>query len=81
MALLAHLGRPVSCWAGWPPAATKYGCSRQGQSYAETLIREAPGRVEGHYWLAMNLCGRADVAASSWDTGSCLASSRNSSAP
>jgi tetratricopeptide (TPR) repeat protein len=33
---------------------------RQGQSYAETLIREEPNRVEGHYWLALNLCGQAD---------------------
>ena len=32
----------------------------KGQSYAETLIREEPNRVEGHYWLAMNLCGQAD---------------------
>jgi len=34
---------------------------RQGQSYAETLIREEPNRTEGHYWLAMNLCGQADA--------------------
>ena len=37
------------------------GYYQQGQSYAETLIREEPNRVEGHYWLAMNLCGQADV--------------------
>ena len=34
---------------------------RQGQSYAETLVREEPNRVEDHYWLAMNLCGQADA--------------------
>ena len=34
---------------------------RQGQAYAETLIREEPNRVEGHYWLALNLCGQADA--------------------
>ena len=33
----------------------------KGQSYAETLIREAPHRVEGHYWLAINRCGQADA--------------------
>jgi tetratricopeptide (TPR) repeat protein len=33
---------------------------RKGQSYAETLLREEPNGVEGHYWLAMNLCGQAD---------------------
>ena len=37
------------------------GYYQKGQSYAETLIREEPNRVEGHYWLAMNLCGQADV--------------------
>ena len=33
------------------------GYYQKGQAYAETLIREEPNRVEGHYWLAMNLCG------------------------
>ncbi len=33
---------------------------RQGQSYAETIIREAPSRVEGHYWLALNFCGQSE---------------------
>jgi tetratricopeptide (TPR) repeat protein len=33
---------------------------RLGQDYAEQLLREQPRSVEGHYWLALNLCGQAD---------------------
>jgi tetratricopeptide (TPR) repeat protein len=29
----------------------------KGQHYAELLCREEPKRVEGHYWLALNLSG------------------------
>ncbi len=29
----------------------------KGRFYAEILTREEPQRVEGHYWLALNLCG------------------------
>lgn len=34
---------------------------RKGQMYAERLIHEDPNRTEGHYWLALNLCGQADA--------------------
>ncbi|MEW6660534.1 MAG: TRAP transporter TatT component family protein [Thermodesulfobacteriota bacterium] len=33
----------------------------KGQTYAEMLLKEAPDRVEGHYWLALHLCGLADT--------------------
>ena len=33
----------------------------QGRQYAETLVQEFPDRVEGHYWLGLNLAGLADV--------------------
>lgn len=33
----------------------------QGRRYAESLFEEQPQAVEGHYWLAMHLCGLADV--------------------
>ncbi len=33
----------------------------EGRRYAEMLLQEAPNRVEGHYWLAMHLCGLADT--------------------
>jgi tetratricopeptide (TPR) repeat protein len=58
--LLAHLSRTCFVLGQLAPSQQTMGYYRQGQSYAETLIREAPDRVEGHYWLAMNLCGQAD---------------------
>jgi tetratricopeptide (TPR) repeat protein len=33
----------------------------KGQTFAEMLLKEQPTRVEGRYWLAMNLCGLADT--------------------
>jgi tetratricopeptide (TPR) repeat protein len=33
----------------------------KGQRYSETLIREKPEWPEGHYWLALNLCGLAEI--------------------
>jgi tetratricopeptide (TPR) repeat protein len=32
----------------------------KGKYYAEILTRERPDLVEGHYWLALNLCGLAE---------------------
>jgi tetratricopeptide (TPR) repeat protein len=32
----------------------------KGRSYAETLAQEQPDWVDGHYWLALNLCGLAE---------------------
>ena len=58
--LLAHLSRTCFVLGQMAPKPQSMEYYRQGQSYAETLIREEPNRVEGHYWLAMNLCGQAD---------------------
>ncbi len=33
----------------------------QGESFAEILVKEQPERVEGHYWLGLNLGGVAEV--------------------
>lgn len=33
----------------------------KGKSFAELLVKEQPGRVEGHYWLGLNLGGVAEV--------------------
>ena len=33
----------------------------KGKSYSESLAQEQPEKVEGHYWLALNLCGIAEV--------------------
>ena len=59
--VLARLGRTCFVLGQLAPEPQAMGYYQQGQSYAETLIREEPNRVEGHYWLAMNLCGQADV--------------------
>jgi tetratricopeptide (TPR) repeat protein len=34
---------------------------KKGRAYAEMLLKEQPSRVEGHYWLALHLCGLADT--------------------
>ena len=59
--VLAHLGHTCFVLGQLAPEAQGMGFYQKGQSYAETLIREEPNRVEGHYWLALNLCGQADV--------------------
>ena len=59
--LLAHLSHACFVLGQLAPEAQGMGYYGKGQSYAETLIREEPNRVEGHYWLALNLCGQADV--------------------
>ncbi|MGQ9689363.1 MAG: tetratricopeptide repeat protein [Desulfobaccales bacterium] len=33
----------------------------KGRRLAAILAREQPGRAEGHYWLALNLCGLAEL--------------------
>jgi tetratricopeptide (TPR) repeat protein len=33
----------------------------KGQRFSEMLIKEHPAGPEGHYWLAMNLCGLAEL--------------------
>jgi tetratricopeptide (TPR) repeat protein len=58
--LLTSLARTCFVLGQVAPQEQRMAYYRQGQSYAETLLREAPGQVEGHYWLAMNLCGQAD---------------------
>jgi len=58
--VLAHLGHACFVLGQFAPKSQSMGYYGKGQSYAETLIREEPNRVEGHYWLAMNLCGQAD---------------------
>jgi tetratricopeptide (TPR) repeat protein len=59
--ILARLGHACFLLGQLVPESQAMGNYQQGQSYAETLIREEPNRVEGHYWLALNLCGQADV--------------------
>jgi tetratricopeptide (TPR) repeat protein len=59
--VLARLTR--TCFLLGDMSLRKYskGYFRQGEVYARMLIAEDPHRTEGHYWLAMNLCGQADA--------------------
>ncbi|MDD3581707.1 MAG: TRAP transporter TatT component family protein [Desulfobacca sp.] len=41
----------------------------KGRFYAEKLLQERPDSVEGHYWLALNLAGIAEM---SWSDGMVL---------
>jgi tetratricopeptide (TPR) repeat protein len=59
--ILAQLSRTCFIMGDLAPKKFRMGYYRKGQAYAETLITEAPQRVEGHYWLAMNFCGQADA--------------------
>ena len=59
--VLAHLGHTCFVLGQLAPDSQRMGYYQKGQSFAETLIREEPNRVEGHYWLALNLCGQADA--------------------
>ena len=59
--VLTHLGRTCFLLGQLAPEVQGMSYYQKGQSYAETLIREKPDRVQGHYWLALNLCGQAEV--------------------
>jgi hypothetical protein len=59
--VLARLGRTCFVLGQLAPDSRRMGYYQKGEPYAETLIREEANRVEGHYWLAMSLCGQADV--------------------
>jgi tetratricopeptide (TPR) repeat protein len=59
--ILARLGRTCFVLGELAPESQRMGYYQQGQSYAENLVRQAPNRVEGYYWLALNLCGQADA--------------------
>lgn len=43
------------------PKQDKRQYFEKGRGFGETLAREQPAWAEGHYWLAMNLCGLADL--------------------
>jgi tetratricopeptide (TPR) repeat protein len=60
--ILTQLAR--TCFIVGQLAPEKYseGFFQKGRVYAEMLVHEYPNRVEGHYWLALNLCGWANTA-------------------
>ncbi len=43
------------------PQNQKHQYFEKGQRYGEILAREQPAWAEGHYWLALNLCGLAEM--------------------
>jgi tetratricopeptide (TPR) repeat protein len=42
------------------PKEEKNRYFEKGQHYGEILVKEKPDGPEGHYWLALNLCGLAE---------------------
>lgn len=59
--VLARLARTCFILGDLAPKKRREDYYRKGQMYADLLIREDPDRTEGHYWLALNLCGQADA--------------------
>jgi len=43
------------------PKLDKLSYFEKGRKFAETLAQEQPDWAEGHYWLALNLCGLAEL--------------------
>jgi tetratricopeptide (TPR) repeat protein len=61
VSLLTRLGRVCFILGDLAEKGERQGYYEKGRTYAELLLKEKPGGVEGHYWLALNLCGLADV--------------------
>lgn len=59
--LLARLGRVCFIMGTMTPENERLYYYTKGRGYAELLAREEPDGTAGHYWLALNLCGLADV--------------------
>jgi tetratricopeptide (TPR) repeat protein len=59
--ILGQLARTCFIVGQLTPKKYSEAFYHKGRIYAEMLIHENPNRVEGHYWLALNLCGRADA--------------------
>ena len=57
---LVSLGRLSFLLGELSPKDQKIQYFEKGQHYSETLIKEKPDWPEGHYWLALNLCGLAE---------------------
>jgi hypothetical protein len=56
-AILAELARLLFSLGETAKAPERLAWYEKGRHYAEILSREEPKRVEGYYWLALNLCG------------------------
>ncbi len=43
------------------PKEEKIRYFEKGEHYSQLLVKEKPNGPEGHYWLALNLCGQAEM--------------------
>jgi len=59
--VLAQLARTCFILGDLAPKNQSADSFHKGKTYAEMLINDDPNRTEGHYWLALNLCGQADA--------------------
>jgi tetratricopeptide (TPR) repeat protein len=57
---LIALGRLSFLIGELSPKEEKNRYFEKGQHYSEILVKEKPEWPEGHYWLALNLCGLAE---------------------
>jgi tetratricopeptide (TPR) repeat protein len=58
---LIRVGRLSFLLGELSPKEEKTRYFEKGQHYSEILIKEKPYGPEGHYWLAMNRCGLAEI--------------------
>jgi tetratricopeptide (TPR) repeat protein len=59
--VLARLARVCFILGDLAEKAQRQNFYDKGRTYAEMLLKTQPDQVAGHYWLALNLCGLADV--------------------
>jgi tetratricopeptide (TPR) repeat protein len=59
--LLTRLARACFILGDMSAKGQREGYYEKGRGYAERLLQQEPAGVVGHYWLAMNLAGLADV--------------------
>jgi len=58
---LTELARLCFILGEWGEKRGSEAHFKKGRHYAKLLCREQPQRAEGHYWLALNLAGLAEV--------------------
>lgn len=61
LAVLARLARAAFFLGDIAEKGQRRLYYEQGRQYAQTILQEYPQKVEGHYWLGLNLAGLADV--------------------
>jgi tetratricopeptide (TPR) repeat protein len=60
-ALLARLSRTCFILGQLAPQGQRMAYYEQGEKFADRLLQAQPQGVAGHYWLALNFCGQAEV--------------------